>query len=285
MPNKPNAALTKKEDFQLFWNSLGLVTTVISKFGTITKRRLHETLYLLSRLNKVHGRYQFEFQYYMPFSYQLEGDLILLEQWKAITIDKSYLTPATDRVKTGKTVSKVLAKATNFLKHSSHIISSALQEFSRYSDIEFDLIALTIFIIDDEQNINIKKLLELIAFYRPKVNTETTKHIIETLQTKGIIGGVEIRNVIASDIVVEKKTGYWKKQLNEMTNRQYMVEVYLFNLDGVDRDDYYIAWFNTEEEATDIYKQLTSMKKVKKLLTKSLYSYNQNDLNWPLEVY
>jgi hypothetical protein len=276
-----------KEDLQSLWNRLGLIATVVSRFGAITKRRLQETIYLLSRLNKIHGGYNFEFQYYIPFSHTLDGDLIMLEHWKVITIDQHAILQLSS-VKAGETrkIMRIVAKAKDFIKHNSHVIDNALQKYLQCSDTEFDLIALAVFILDSEKNINTKKLIDLMTFYRSEVDVETVKRIVDILETTGIIGGVEIENVLASDPVVERKTGYWKKQLNEMSDGRYMVEVYWFEyLHETGSDDFYVAWFDTEEEATSVYERLTSMEKVKKLLPKSPYGFSQVDPDWPIQVY
>jgi hypothetical protein len=210
----------------------------------------------------------------------------MLEQWHVITINESASLQLTE-IRGGKfmKIMEILAKARDFLLYNSYAIDRAMQRFLKYADIEFDLIALTVFILDNEKSLNTKKLIELLTFYRPKVDTEIIKQVV-ALEKRKIIGGVVIRNILASGPVVERKTGYWKKQLNKMSDGRYMVEVYWFEyLYEMDRDDYYLAWFDTEEEATAIYEQLTSLEKVKKLLPKSPYGYGQVDPDWPVQVY
>jgi len=173
-----------KDELQSLWNRLALTITTIQSSDQITRKKLHQTIYLLTRLHNIHTDYIFEFQYYIPYSIKLDGDLILLEHWKAITIDQSMPSLLSYSIKAGNPneIKRIKSKAKNFLTQNIDTINNQLQEFSKYSDKELDLIALAIFLADEEKTNNNKKLIDLIKFYRPKTRVDTIKNIIRQAQ-------------------------------------------------------------------------------------------------------
>jgi len=78
---------------------------------------------------------------------------------------------------------------------------------------------------------------------------------------------VEPKDVYASAFISELKRGAWKKQLTEMTDGTYLVEVYWFPwLFEPDRPERWEKSFKNEKKAWEVYNSLTSMRKVKKIL-------------------
>lgn len=98
-------------------------------------------------------------------------------------------------------------------------------------------------------------------------NSVSNWHVICYIITKRLIK-MEIANVLYSDLFQEGKIGAWKKQLNQLSNNTFEIEVYYFPyIHEMTKPTTYDKTFKTELEALNIYEAITSTQKAKKLLT------------------
>lgn len=87
------------------------------------------------------------------------------------------------------------------------------------------------------------------------------KKLIEETRT----ADTEIRCVVASGYIEELKTGAWKKQLNELTDGTYEVEVYWFPwIDGQEREEHWEWHFPDQAKAERHYSSLAKMSHVRR---------------------
>lgn len=81
---------------------------------------------------------------------------------------------------------------------------------------------------------------------------------------------IEIVDVCYSDIFAKLKRGGWKKQLNELSDGTYEVEVYWVHwITEEPHGNYYQRSFVSEENALVVYNDIDTISKAKKLLYKS----------------
>lgn len=91
------------------------------------------------------------------------------------------------------------------------------------------------------------------------------KPIPEFPKTEAAKEDAEIQNVLDSGYIQELKTGAWKKQLNEMTDGRYLVEVYWVPwISEVGREDQWEKYFTDQNEAEKFYQSLKTIAQVKK---------------------
>lgn len=80
---------------------------------------------------------------------------------------------------------------------------------------------------------------------------------------------MEIHNVFGSEYMAELKTGSWKKQLNEMTNGTYQVEVYWVPwLSESERIEEWEKSFANLKEAEQFYESLKKIAQARKSMTR-----------------
>jgi hypothetical protein len=80
---------------------------------------------------------------------------------------------------------------------------------------------------------------------------------------------LEIENVLYSGYIYEGTTGAWKKQLNEMSDKSYLVEVYWVAWIGeVGKSDEYEKSFTELNEAETFYQNLKTIAQARKKMNK-----------------
>lgn len=119
--------------------------------------------------------------------------------------------------------------------------------------------------IEDEE-LAMKFAIEQEARLKSRGVTPTAEAAKEPLSNKE---DAEIQNVLDSEYMQELKTGAWKKQLNEMTDGRYLVEVYWVPwISEVGREEQWERYFTDQSEAEKFYQSLKTIAQVRKQMNR-----------------
>ncbi len=79
----------------------------------------------------------------------------------------------------------------------------------------------------------------------------------------------DIEGILASAYMKELQTGAWKKQLNEMTDGRYLVEVYWVPwISEVGRTEQWEKYFTDLKEAERFYQDLKTIAQTRKRMSR-----------------